>query len=161
MNARDSRRAPFAARPHDPEAWVRAPAATETGPAKADLYTARLTIDVTPELRGRIKVAAFRRGQTVADMLRSMLQEAFPGRRERVSMSRSLTRATILFLEGKVNDRVRFGLAAGERILDRRCRIAMFAPGSLFGYVQWRANRFGTELWRLWVLRAGRAGGAR
>ena len=78
MNARDSRRAPFAARPRDPDAWVRSPAAAETGPAKRDLYTARLTIDVTPELRGRIKVAAFRRGQTVADMLRSMLEEAFP-----------------------------------------------------------------------------------
>lgn len=78
MSERDSRRTPFAARPRDPEAWVRAPAAAETTPAKADLYTARLTIDVTPELRGRIKVAAFRRGQTVADMLRVMLEEAFP-----------------------------------------------------------------------------------
>jgi hypothetical protein len=68
----------FVARPSDPDAWVRAPAATETAPGKADLYTARLTIDVTPELRGRIKVAAFRRGQTVADMLRSMLEAAFP-----------------------------------------------------------------------------------
>ena len=73
-------------------------------------------------------------------------------------MSRSLTRATILFIDGKVNDRVRFGRPAGERILDRRCRIALFAPGSLFGYVQWRANRFGTEHWRLWVLRAGTPG---
>ena len=68
----------FAARPSDPDAWVRAPAAAEIAPGKADLYTARLTIDVTPELRGRIKVAAFRRGQTVADMLRAMLEAAFP-----------------------------------------------------------------------------------
>ena len=73
-------------------------------------------------------------------------------------MSRLLTRATILFIDGKVNDRVRFGRMAGERILDRRCRIALFAPGSLFAYVHWRANRFGTDLWRLWVLRAGAPG---
>lgn len=78
MNGRVPRRAPFAARPRDPEAWVRAPAAAESAPAKADLYTARLTIDITPEQRGRIKVAAFRRGQTVADMLRVLLEKAFP-----------------------------------------------------------------------------------
>lgn len=68
----------FAARPSDPDAWVRAPAAAETTSGKVDLYTARLTIDVTPGLRGRIKVAAFRRGQTVAEMLRVLLDEAFP-----------------------------------------------------------------------------------
>jgi hypothetical protein len=68
----------FAARPSDPDAWVRASDAPPATSGKADLYTARLTIDVTPELRGRIKVAAFRRGQTVADMLRTMLEAAFP-----------------------------------------------------------------------------------
>ena len=41
-------------------------------------FTARLTIDVTPALRGRIKVAAFRRGVTVADMLRDLLAREFP-----------------------------------------------------------------------------------
>lgn len=73
-------------------------------------------------------------------------------------MTRSLTRATVLFLDGKVNDRVRFGQPAAERIIDRRCRVELFAPGALFGYVQWRANAFGTELWRFWVLRAGEPG---
>jgi hypothetical protein len=33
---------------------------------------------VTPELRGRIKIAAFRRGITVADMLRDLLAREFP-----------------------------------------------------------------------------------
>lgn len=73
-------------------------------------------------------------------------------------MTRSLTRATVLFVDGKVNDRVRFGRPATERIFDRRCRVELFAPASVFGYVQWRANRFGTELWRFWVLRAGAPG---
>jgi hypothetical protein len=50
------------------------------GPAtpKADLYTARLTVDVTPELRGRIRIAAFRRGVTMAVLLRELLDGAFP-----------------------------------------------------------------------------------
>ena len=45
---------------------------------KTDLYTARLTIDVTPALRARIKVAAFTRGITVAEMLRALLEHEFP-----------------------------------------------------------------------------------
>ena len=68
----------FAARPSDPEAWVRAPDPAGATASKADLFTARLTVDVTPGLRGRIKVAAFRQGLTVADMLRAMLEAAFP-----------------------------------------------------------------------------------
>lgn len=44
----------------------------------AELFTAWLTIDVTPALRGRIKIAAFRRGQTFADMLRELLAREFP-----------------------------------------------------------------------------------
>jgi len=33
---------------------------------------------VTPALRGRIKIAAFQRGLTVADMLRALLDREFP-----------------------------------------------------------------------------------
>ena len=36
------------------------------------------TIDITPELRRRIKIAAFQRGITVAVMLREMLAREFP-----------------------------------------------------------------------------------
>jgi len=68
----------FAARPSDPDAWVRTPEPHPDNGAKADIFTARLTIDVTPALRGRIKVAAFGRGITVADMLRDLLFREFP-----------------------------------------------------------------------------------
>ncbi len=64
----------FSARPRDPDAWVRSPDA-RTEPASD--YTARLTIDVTPALRGCIKVTAFQRGLTVADMLRTLLEREF------------------------------------------------------------------------------------
>jgi hypothetical protein len=49
-----------------------------SGPARATPYTARLTIDVTPGLRGRIKLAALRRSMTAADMLRALLEREFP-----------------------------------------------------------------------------------
>lgn len=66
----------FGARPGTPDSWVR----RGDGPAtpKADLYTARLTVDITPELRGRIRIAAFRRGVTMAELLRELLDGAFP-----------------------------------------------------------------------------------
>ncbi|MBN8933731.1 MAG: hypothetical protein J0G97_18350 [Rhizobium pusense] len=67
----------FASRPGNPDSWVRAAEATATGKAAAEAFTARLTIDITPELRGRIKVAAFRRGVTVAVMLRELLVREF------------------------------------------------------------------------------------
>lgn len=62
----------FAARPGEAERWVKAPV------PKDRIFTARLTIDVTPALRGRIKIAAFARGLTVADMLRDLLERHFP-----------------------------------------------------------------------------------
>jgi hypothetical protein len=65
----------FAARPSAPDAWVRA---GDTTASAAQGYTARLTIDVTPALRGRIKIVAFGRGLTVADMLRTLLEREFP-----------------------------------------------------------------------------------
>lgn len=67
----------FAARPGDPDSWVRTPKLS-TGRTPNAEFTARLTIDVTPALRGRIKIAAFQRGLTVADMLRAMLDREFP-----------------------------------------------------------------------------------
>ena len=65
---------PFAARPGAADAWVRTP---DAHTAFAPAYTARLTIDVTPALRGRIKITAFERGITVAEMLRTLLEREF------------------------------------------------------------------------------------
>ncbi|WP_426257292.1 ribbon-helix-helix protein [Sphingomonas sp. DC1600-2] len=71
----DPRKSGFARRPGDPEAWVRAAEKPAPEPAA---FTARLTIDVTPAMRGRLKITAFRRGQTVADMIRALLDREFP-----------------------------------------------------------------------------------
>lgn len=68
----------FASRPGNPDSWVRAADAPASGKTATEAFTARLTIDIAPELRGRIKVAAFRRGVTVAVMLRELLVREFP-----------------------------------------------------------------------------------
>ena len=75
MTARPTRRG-FAARPGDPDAWVRQP--EPAGSKAAEEFTARLTVDITPALRGRIKIAAFHRRLTMADMLRALLEREFP-----------------------------------------------------------------------------------
>lgn len=73
------RRAPIGRRPGaDPaSAWVQQ-VDSVIAAAKASVYTARLTIDVTPVLRGRIKVVAFKRGVTAVEMLRELLEREFP-----------------------------------------------------------------------------------
>jgi len=58
------------------EAWIRQGDAD--GLQKGDLYTARLTLDITPAMRARIKVSAFTRGVTVAELLRALLEREFP-----------------------------------------------------------------------------------
>jgi hypothetical protein len=77
MSGSRSPRAPIGRRPAaDPaaQAWIQQQVGVS---AKAPNYTARLTIDVTPALRGRIKVIAFERGLTVAEMLREVLEREF------------------------------------------------------------------------------------
>ena len=73
------RRAPIGRRPGaDPaSAWVQQVEVVLTT-AKASVYTARLTVDVTPLMRGRIKVVAFKRGVTAVEMLRELLEREFP-----------------------------------------------------------------------------------
>jgi hypothetical protein len=76
MNER-APRSGFATRPVDAEQWIKAADTPQRQVAASD-FTARLTVDITPELRGRIKIVAFQRGVTVADMLRALLEREFP-----------------------------------------------------------------------------------
>lgn len=76
MSQRPTRRG-FATRPADAEQWIKAADAPPRDLAASD-FSARLTVDITPELRGRIKIVAFQRGVTVTDMLRALLEREFP-----------------------------------------------------------------------------------
>ncbi|WP_031302878.1 hypothetical protein [Pseudomonas sp. EGD-AK9] len=55
------------------EAWMRQGATVDSG--KVERYSARLTLDVTPALRTRIKLAAFDRGVTMAEMQREVRKQ--------------------------------------------------------------------------------------
>ena len=63
------------ANPHA-EAWIRQGSADDL--QKGRPLHARLTLDITPAMRARIKVSAFTQGVTVADLLRALLEREFP-----------------------------------------------------------------------------------
>lgn len=80
IRSRTPSRAAIGPRPLDAAraaSWVREGDRPLGDALARDVYTARLTIDVTPALRGRIKVSAFERGVTVAAMLRELLVREF------------------------------------------------------------------------------------
>tara|TARA_R110002020_G_scaffold58354_7_gene159938 strand:+ start:423 stop:677 length:255 start_codon:yes stop_codon:yes gene_type:complete len=77
MSERSPKRS-FAARPADPERWIKTTELPSARTGDGAAFSARLTIDITPELRGRIKIVAFGRGITVADMLRDLLAREYP-----------------------------------------------------------------------------------
>lgn len=86
MSRRSEEALSIGARPGtDAERWVQGsePADRSAPPPKATQYTARLTVDITPELRTRIKLAAIAGHVTAAELLRSVLERAFPEAEER------------------------------------------------------------------------------
>ena len=60
----------------------------------------------------------------------------------------------LLWLEKRIENWIRFGHAAEEQILDKRRRILSFAPGSIFAFVRWASNDFGTIISRIDIVRA-------
>jgi hypothetical protein len=74
--------------------------------------------------------------------------------------SDTLTHVELIWFEKRIEQWIRFGRDVAEQILDRRRRILSFAPGSMFAYVRWAANDFGTVVSRIDILRAVRPGEA-
>ena len=68
--------------------------------------------------------------------------------------SDGLTHVELIWLEKRIEHWIRFGRDVAEQILDRRRRILSFAPNSVFAYVGWAANDFGTVVSRIDILRA-------
>ena len=64
------------------------------------------------------------------------------------------TDVELTWLEGRIEHWVRFGHDCGETILDRRRRVLSFAPNSVFAFVRWASNDFGTIVSRIDIVRA-------
>ena len=65
-----------------------------------------------------------------------------------------LTTVELLWLEKRIENRIRFGHHVEEKVLDRNRRVLSFAPGAIFAFVRWTSNDFGTVLSRIDILRA-------
>ena len=70
------------------------------------------------------------------------------------------THVELTWIEKRIEHWIRFGHDVSEKILDRRRRVLSFAPGSVFAYIRWAANDFGTVVSRIDILRAVHPGEA-
>lgn len=68
-----------------------------------------------------------------------------------------LTRVSLAFIARRLNVYLRFGSPARIVAVDRRRRVAVFLPASIFGRIRWEANDYGTTCWQLMVMQAGTA----
>src|SRR6201987_3301524 len=81
-------------------------------------------------------------------------EDHIPKSRSTEEVSSSLTTVELLWLEKRIENRVRFGRPVAEKIVDRNRRVLSFVPGSIFAFVRWTSNDFGTVLSRIDILRA-------
>ena len=66
----------------------------------------------------------------------------------------SMTHVELTWIEKKIEYWIRFGREANEQILDRRRRVVSFRPNTVFAFVRWAANDFGTIISRIDIVRA-------
>jgi hypothetical protein len=65
-----------------------------------------------------------------------------------------LTKVELTWLEGRTERWIRFGRSSGETIIDRWQRVLTFPPGTVFAFVRWASNGFGTITSRIDIVRA-------
>jgi hypothetical protein len=71
-------------------------------------------------------------------------------------MASELTTVSIAWRKRRRNHRLIFGAPYRWVRLDWRRRLAAFTPGQIFAYERWRANKYGTQSWQIFVVKAGR-----
>ncbi|WP_053240019.1 DUF2840 domain-containing protein [Pleomorphomonas koreensis] len=68
--------------------------------------------------------------------------------------SDDLTYVELTWVEKRIENWIRFGRPAREQVLDRHRRVLSFRTGSIFAFVRWAANDFGTLISRIDIVRA-------
>lgn len=64
------------------------------------------------------------------------------------------TTVELTWIEQATERWIRFGTPILDQVLDRRRRLLTFAPNSVFAFVRWASNDYGTVLSRLAIMRA-------
>ena len=65
-----------------------------------------------------------------------------------------LTRVELTWLKNRIENWIRFGRIAEENRINAQRRVVSFAPGSIFAFVRWVSNDYGTIVSRVDILRA-------
>ena len=65
-----------------------------------------------------------------------------------------LTQVELEWVKGRIENWIRFGRPTEQGVLDSQRRIVSFAPGSIFAFIRWASNGYGTILSRIDILRA-------
>ena len=71
-----------------------------------------------------------------------------------IDVAPELTHVEILWIRQRVENRIRFGRIDQQHVIDRHWRVVSFPAGSIFAFVRWAANAYGTVLSRIDILRA-------
>jgi hypothetical protein len=86
------------------------------------------------------------------DQPRNRLGQMTPAARQ----NDTLTDVELVWVEKKIENWIRFGRIAEERVIDRSRRVVSFAPEGIVAFVRWASNDYGTILSRIDILRAVR-----
>lgn len=78
----------------------------------------------------------------------------------RAHQSDSLTHVELTWIDRRMENWIRFGHAVQQQAIDRQRRILSFCPGSIFAFLRWVANDYGTILSRIDIVRAVEQGEA-
>lgn len=65
-----------------------------------------------------------------------------------------LVRVELTWVEKRIENWIRFGRVRQEQVLDRHRRVVCFQPGSIFAFVRWASNDFGTVISRIDIVLA-------
>jgi hypothetical protein len=69
-----------------------------------------------------------------------------------------LTYVELTWLKKRIENWIRFGHVVDEHVIDRQYRVVSFAADSIFAFVRWASNDYGTIVSRVDILRAVRPG---
>ena len=69
-----------------------------------------------------------------------------------------LTHVELTWLKKRIENWIRFGRTVEERVIDRQHRVVSFAADSIFAFVRWASNDYGTIVSRVDILRAVQPG---
>ena len=64
------------------------------------------------------------------------------------------THVELTWIEKRIEHWIRVGRIVEDHVIDPQRRVVSFAPGSIFAFVRWAANDYGTVVSRIDILRA-------